>query len=184
MDGTEPQEYLDFLATLDFQDDIGIEAKSVFYGNEKTPASQHGWIFRLPEGGEQERLVEQMKKTAWNWKQPRQCVICGKEFIPKSIRHRCCSAKCWYKKRYRTREYHGSTQLRTCEWCGKEFIDIGSWGRKHPKRFCSLQCLGKAHAYQLIQEGRCGYQVTGREMARRSHEAYLRRKKEKENAGE
>ena len=162
--GEEPKEYRDFLKNLSFEsdEDFNLEAD----GNGGLGIS----IVRLPEGGEKERLAQQMKEASLDWRKERQCIICGKSFFPKTSKQLCCSEKCWYKKKYRNREWHGTVEIILCEWCGKKCLSTGSWSPDSKHHFCSLQCLGKWHAYQLKQEGRCGYQVTGSRLGKRSWE--------------
>lgn len=65
----------------------------------------------------------------------KQCVICGKEFIPKEENQQCCGAECSRKKAgMTTRRYN------TCQYCGQPF-----WRRNaYRMKYCSHECVAAA----------------------------------------
>lgn len=71
--------------------------------------------------------------TAKVAEKPRDCVICGSPFVPRSHAAKTCSAGCAQRSRNIARGYR---QERPCRHCGKAFIP------KTPKRktYCSREC--------------------------------------------
>ena len=130
------------------------DLKPLLFGNEDVPSvpAPQPTLVQMPQGGEMQSLSEQMQGQEWDWRQPRQCVICGKEFMPRNRRHWCCSSNCWYKLRYRRRELHHKSMVKTCKWCGKKMLggtDGWAWGLN----FCSPSCAGKWSRAKRIREG-------------------------------
>lgn len=80
----------------------------------------------------------------------KECLVCGKTFTVSHGNQQYCSKECveiarantqkkyyqkhkeLYKKQRRTSAVH---QVRTCDWCGREFVPLS---RRH--RFCSPEC--------------------------------------------
>ena len=145
----------------------GTEEPVLFGGEEAVTLNGGplGVVF-LPEGGEKEDLAQQMKDSVWDWRLPRQCVICGREFIPKTSRHRCCSDICWYRKRYRDRELHSRSEVRRCAWCGKKMLG-GEPGFAWATKYCSRSCAATAKAYQTKKKGHLGFQLTAKKAAQK-----------------
>lgn len=54
---------------------------------------------------------------------PKECIKCGKEFVPNSARHSYCSKECQY-------------ETKTCVQCGKNFLVI----KNVTGNFCSRKC--------------------------------------------
>lgn len=71
-----------------------------------------------------------------DWRKPRKCSVCGKEFVPSNYNKATCSAEC--KRISRNARQNGGRKVpaeRTCEFCGKTFT-----GGIASKRFCSTIC--------------------------------------------
>lgn len=72
----------------------------------------------------------------------KECVICGKLFIPKTANQKCCSPECSDKRikqynveRYREQNNCTGSYERTCVVCWKKFIT------NHPRKItCSNEC--------------------------------------------
>lgn len=142
------------------------DLKPLLFGNEDAPSvpAPQPTLVQMPQGGETQSLSEQMQGQEWDWRQPRQCIICGKEFMPRNRRHWCCSSNCWYKLRYRRRELHKKSMVKTCKWCGKKMLggtDGWAWGLN----FCSNSCRGKWSRAKRIRDGTWNGFETDRERA-------------------
>ena len=136
-----------------------------------------GVVF-LPTGGEKELLSEAMK-VEWDWHQPRKCVVCGNEFMPKARRHKFCSIRCQTKSYNDNRELSQNVKVEICQWCGKKFV--GWRGKKN--KYCSKSCLSTATAYKKKAKGTLGFQVNGKEMSDKAWAGYVKMTpEEKRNA--
>jgi hypothetical protein len=82
------------------------------------------------------RSIKSLKYAKRVSQEPRACVECGGEFIPKSTLSRFCSQDC--RKIYTTKNYKKNFQPKICTHCGKEFIP-NSTGAK----YCSEECRNK-----------------------------------------
>ena len=84
-------------------------------------------------------------------KEKKICEFCGKMFVPKTPKQRCCGKKCKRKKfgsrrLQRIREKYGRRKRRKnisniCQYCGREFfVTIDH------RKYCSTECRLKNNA--------------------------------------
>ena len=83
------------------------------------------------------KFVRSRNKKA---RDPKECVECGKSFIPKKHNHLRCSRSCAdkYRRRYLKEKYktiNKTKERKVCVWCGQLFEQ-----KHHTHKFCNTFC--------------------------------------------
>jgi predicted nucleic acid-binding Zn ribbon protein len=114
----------------------------------------------------QRRQKRQEKQTM---QEERECIICGKKFMPKVRTQLCCGTECSCIRQNRKRQERAQADrenvkklVKTCPVCGKEFAAEPSY-----RKYCSKECAEEANRHRKSQVMRERYQ---REKAEKTEE--------------